>query len=197
MEQQTQKTSDDELTRALACGDPAALDQMVRRFCKPLTTFAFGKTGDIQGAEDIVQETFFRAYQNIDLFDNVYTLKKWLFTVAYRLIISEFRKKRPRPLSDNAAAQLEAAEPKQAEVEWIWQAARKLGPEAYMALWLRYKQEMKIKEIAEVTKKTASSVRALLHRTRKHLTRQLADKEKTNEPSQWTHRPTALKERVI
>jgi RNA polymerase sigma-70 factor (ECF subfamily) len=183
MKQHPPQNSDDELTRALACGDRSAFDQMVQRFCKPLTAFALAKTGAVHDAEDIVQETFFRAYQNMDSFDNVYSLKKWLFTVAYRLIISEHRKKKPQLLTELAAEQLAATESKTPEVDWIWQAARALGPEAYTALWLRYKQQMQIKEIAEVTKKTAISVRVLLHRTRKHLFKQLTDKEtKMNAP---------------
>lgn len=179
--------SDVELARAAACGSDGrvAFDEIVQRYCRPLTKFAACKTGTIQDAEDIVQGTFLRAYQNINSYDSQYSLKNWLFTIAYRLIVSGYRKKKPQRLSDEAAVQLAADEPNSQENQWVWDAARAMGIEAFTALWLRYKQDMTTSEIAHVMKKTKIMVRVLLHRSRIRLAKQIVDQPETAEQSQW------------
>ena len=190
------QTTDEELARTVACGGRAAFEEIVQRHCRSLTVFAVSKTGTLQDAEDIVQETFLRAYQNINSFNSRYSLQNWLFTIAYRLIVSEYRKKRPQRLSDEAAAQLAADASDSQENQWLWQLARELGTEAFNALWLRYKQDMTTSEIAQVMKKTKIMVRVLLHRSRKRLAKKIADQPEIAEQSQWIrHRAVSL-ERV-
>jgi len=54
--------------------------------------------GDQQAAEDLVQETLVRAWNNLDhLGQNVNTLRPWLFTVARRIAIDAARARRARP----------------------------------------------------------------------------------------------------
>jgi RNA polymerase sigma-70 factor (ECF subfamily) len=101
-------------------------------------------------------------------------LKNWLFTIAYRLIVSDYRKKRPKLISDEAVAQLPAKQTGLQENQWLWQAARELGPQAFTALWLRYKQQMSTNEIAYVMNKTKIMVRVLLHRSRIRLAEKIA-----------------------
>jgi len=187
---------DEELARTAAGGGRAAFDEIVRRYCQPLTHFAAAKTKTLQDAEDIVQETFLRAYKYSHSFKSKYSLKNWLFTIAYRLIVSEYRKKRPQPLSNKAAVQLEAAEPNLQENQWVWEAAREMGAEAFTALWLRYKQDMTISEIAQVMKKTKISVRVMLHRNRLRLAKKIAHQPDMAEHSQWIRGRVVFLERV-
>ncbi len=187
---------DQELARTAAGGDRAAFDEIVRRYCQPLTLFAAGKTATLQDAEDIVQETFLRAYKYIHSFNSKYSLKNWLFTIAYRLIVSGYRKKRPQQLSDKAAVQLAAAEPNPQENQWVWEAAREMGIEAFTALWLRYKQDMTISEIAQVMKKTKISFRVLLHRSRIRLAKKIAHQPEMTEHSPWIRGRLAFLERT-
>ena len=188
--------TDKELAQAAARSGLGAFDEIVQRYCQQLTTFALAKTANMEDAEDIVQETFLRAYQNIKSFDSKYALKNWLFTIAYRLIVSGYRKKRPQRLSDQAAAQLAVDQPDPQENQWIWEAAGKMGVDAFTALWLRYNQDMTISEIANVMKKTEITVRVLLHRSRKRLAKQIADLPEIAEQSRWTHSRNVSLERA-
>jgi len=187
---------DQELARTAADGGRAAFDEIVRRYCQPLTLFVAGKTATFQDAEDIVQETFLRSYKYRHSFNSKYSLKDWLFTIASRLIVSGYRKNRPQPLSDKAAVQLAAAEPSPLENQWVWEAARKMGAEAFSALWLRYKQDMTISEIAQVMKKTKISVRVLLHRSRMRLAKKIAHQPELAECSPWIRGRLAFLERT-
>ncbi|MHC4152872.1 MAG: RNA polymerase sigma factor [Planctomycetota bacterium] len=176
--------TDTQLARSVDCGDQAAFDEIVRRYCRPLTLFAVGRIGSVHDAEDIIQETFLRAYQNMDSFNTLYSLKNWLFTIAYRLIVSDYRKKRPKLLSDEAVAQLPAKQPGLQENQWLWQVTQKLGPQAFTALWLRYKQQMSTSEIAQIMNKTKIMVRVLLHRSRIRLAEHIANLPETAEHQQ-------------
>lgn len=61
-------------------------------------------SGDRQLAEDIVQETLFRAWRSADkLGDDPSSLRPWLFTVARRLVIDGARSKKVRPQEVGAA----------------------------------------------------------------------------------------------
>jgi RNA polymerase sigma-70 factor, ECF subfamily len=147
----------------------AAFEHIVKRHCGHLSRFVSSRGAGFDDAQDAVQETFLRAFQNIDKFDCDYSLKNWLFTIAYRIVIGNYRKKQPGRLSDEEAGNLTASENVEGDYGWIWQAARQLGDESFTALWLRYKQDMNTEEIAKVMNKSKTSVRVLLYRSRKKL----------------------------
>jgi RNA polymerase sigma-70 factor (ECF subfamily) len=55
----------------------------------------------------------------------------------------------------------------------IWNVARTLKPREYEALWLRYAEDMPVKDIARAMKKSPVGVRTLLYRCRLKLGRKL------------------------
>ena len=52
--------------------------------------------GDIVVCDDILQQTFLKLYENIDLIRNKSVIKTWLFTTARNEIFTQFRKKKLR-----------------------------------------------------------------------------------------------------
>ena len=69
-----------------------------------------------------------RAYRNLSSYNTKYSLKNWLFTIAYRLIISAYRKKSPVRLSEHAAEYIEARNTaSESENEELWQAVQKMA----------------------------------------------------------------------
>jgi RNA polymerase sigma-70 factor (ECF subfamily) len=171
--------TEEALGQKAAMGEQAAFVEMVRRYSRPLAEFAAGRTVSWQDAEDIVQETFLRAYMHIDSFNPACSLRQWLFTIAYRLMVSSWRKKRPVRLTDEAAAVLEGppADETPEDSEPLWDAVRRIGADAYTALWLRYRQDMSVEEIAQVMQKTNIGVRVLLHRSRRRLADSLENRQ--------------------
>ena len=175
---------DESLARTAVRGERAAFDELVRRHCRPLASFAARRTATIQDAEDITQETFLRAYLHLASYDTQYPFKNWLFTIAYRLIVSGYRKKTPVRLCEEAADSLEAGTAvDESENNWLWQAAQGMSAEDQTILWLRYKEEMAIEEIGRVMKKTKIGVRVRLHRARNRLAELIH--ESPDKPRQW------------
>lgn len=58
-----------------------------------LKPFALKLTRDMDDAEDLIQETMFRAFSNEDKFENGTKLKAWLYTIMKNIFINNYRKK--------------------------------------------------------------------------------------------------------
>lgn len=169
--------TDEMLARSAAEGDRAAFNEIVCRYGRPLTEFAVSKASTYEDAEDAVQETFLRVYRHLDSYNSMYSLKNWLFTITYRCLISVYRKKKPVRLSEETAESIDALDGHKtdSEHEWLWESAREMKPEMHSCLWLRYKQDMPISDIANVMNKSENSIRVLLHRARKQLAEKITD----------------------
>jgi len=68
-----------------------SIDRMYHHYFRDIYRFLLSLSKDHHTAEDLVQETFFRAYLNIEHYDGG-TAKSWLFSVAYRAYIDYYRK---------------------------------------------------------------------------------------------------------
>lgn len=62
--------------------------------------YALGLTRDVHAAEELTQETFFKALQAIDGFRGECGLKTWLCGIAKNKFISQQRQKKPEPLDE-------------------------------------------------------------------------------------------------
>lgn len=62
-----------------------------------LKTFAYHLTYDDNSAEDLVQETYLKAYRFIDKYNEGTNAKAWLFKILKNAYINEYRKKAKRP----------------------------------------------------------------------------------------------------
>jgi len=167
--------SAEELVFRARDGSSACFEELVERFSGRLYHFLVRKTANTEDAEDLVQETFVKAYQNLHRYEPTYQFSTWLFTIGVRLAISHYRKaKKNRVL--RMEAEIQAAEPGPYEVvaeqedrEKLWHTARRLPPDQHDALWLRYVEDLPVKEIAIVMDKTRVHVKVLLYRARMNM----------------------------
>src|SRR3979411_2057860 len=65
-----------------------------------LRAFAISLSGDVDRADDLVQEPLLRAMANIDSFEPGTNMSAWLFTILRNLFRSEYRKRR-REVADS------------------------------------------------------------------------------------------------
>ncbi|MBI4530308.1 MAG: sigma-70 family RNA polymerase sigma factor [Candidatus Latescibacteria bacterium] len=107
--------SDVQLLSDVVLGDIGAFEKIVNRYKGRLYNFVFRFVGDQETAEDIVQETFLRAYRRRREYRAIANFSTWLFTIAGNLAKSELRRrKRWRLLSldwdDDAGNGMEIAD---------------------------------------------------------------------------------------
>src|SRR5262245_3799581 len=74
--------ADIELVRLVKSGDTPAYSELVRRHQKSLLRLCLKMFRDLDLAEDIVQESFIKAYEKINMFEGRSSFKSWLFQIA-------------------------------------------------------------------------------------------------------------------
>jgi RNA polymerase sigma-70 factor, ECF subfamily len=168
-------TSDEELACRARQGCAASFEQLLRRFQTPVLHF-LRQRGFSADAEDLAQETFLRAYENLHRYDRRWAFSAWLFTIARRTSLNHRRRVRPTAdtrvveaalSSDAAPLQNLVAEESRRR---LWdQAGAVLSEEQTTALWLHYVEEMPAREIARVLGRSWASVKVMLFRARRRL----------------------------
>ena len=67
-------------------GDRDAFRTLVESHSRGVFRLAFRMTGNEQDAEDVVQETFLRAYRQLDKFQAKASFSTWLFRIAAEML---------------------------------------------------------------------------------------------------------------
>lgn len=169
-------------------GERECFEEIVRRMQPQLEGFL---TRRARGAdvEDLVQETFVRALDNLGSYDARYRFSTWLYTIASNLAVTQHRRERPRggdveqlpDAGESAELHLVRARGRERGAR-LWQRASELlAPAHYQALWMRYAEDLTVREIAERTGRSAVHVRVLLYRARRRLARELGEIDPTAE----------------
>ena len=173
--------NDEELARQAQQGCSASFEELVRRFQVPLIRFLRQRTAS-EEAEDLAQDTFVRAYQNLHRYRPAWRFGTWLFTIARRLSIN--RQRRRRPLADSEALDsAPAGTPQPGELvaeeesrRRLWDlAAEVLSEQQLTAIWLYYVEDLSVKEVARVLGRSRVAVKTMLFRARKKLSPNLQD----------------------
>jgi len=139
-------------------------------------------TRDPHRAEDLVQETFLRAFRSADDFDlQEYGIRPWLIRILHNLHVSRGQRERRQPtrLEDDQLESASAAPEPVAPFTWDGmdqQLKRAFDalPEEYqtvMHLWAI--EELSYKEIADAVGVPLGTVMSRLHRARQRLSEQL------------------------
>ncbi|MHC4543400.1 MAG: RNA polymerase sigma factor [Planctomycetota bacterium] len=176
--------SAEELVRRSQGGCRVSFAELVERYGIRLFRFLRYKTNSLQDAEDLVQDSFVKAYENIHCYKDSWKFSTWLFTIAARLAYSHFRKSHSCRMIEDIES--EDLQPGQMVVDKetrqsLWALARDLSMNQYQALWLKYGQDMSIKEIAMVLRKSQVNVKVLLYRARINLAKRLQNVDVENE----------------
>ncbi len=81
-------------------GDQAAFQSLVERHSRAVFRVAFRITGRIEDAEDVVQETFLRAYRQIDRFEARANFGTWLYRIAANCAVDLLRRRPRREMTE-------------------------------------------------------------------------------------------------
>ncbi len=164
-------------------------------FIDPLFNLALNLTRNRKDAEDLVQETYLRAYRFFDSYRPGTHIKAWLFRILRNTFINRYRASRSRPEQVDFAKVEEAYEtivdeeflnrrrppsPEQVVMDGVLDAevqeAMAALPEEYrVVVIMALAEEMAYKEIAEALSIPLGTVMSRLHRGRKLLQTSLLD----------------------
>ncbi len=151
-------------------------DALARQYSDDLFRFAVWLCGNHALADDLVQETFLRAWKALDSLKDVGAAKSWLITILRREFARTFERKVP-PLTDIdnvvVTEELELAPDDQTERNLLRQAMLKLEVKYREPLVLQVLMGLSIAEIADQLDLTESAVMTRVFRAREKLKDQL------------------------
>ena len=102
--------SDAELIQRTLDGDDTAFGFLVDKYKGAVHALAYRKTGNFHTAEDITQDTFFKAYQKLHTLKDWRHFPGWLYRIASRLCLMWHRNRRvvPQPLETVDSGHMDA-----------------------------------------------------------------------------------------
>jgi RNA polymerase sigma-70 factor, ECF subfamily len=136
-----------------------SLRTLYRTYAGELLGFALNALSDRETAEEIVQETFTRAWRHADRYDPARgSVRTWLYQITRHAIIDARRRASARPTLARNPAEGDALEDvaggpsiEQAMLGWqVAAALAKLSPEHRQVIRLAHVRGMSVREIAEV-----------------------------------------------
>ena len=169
----------EELACAAQAGSLEAYEELVRRYQHRLFRFLRRFVRSAGDAEDLVQDTFIRAFRRIHRYKPEYRFVVWLMTIGRRLAARAYRKhcRRDVDLDPDEHRRVEPGPEEQVVAREtagaIWQLAAELPRQQTQVLWLHYAEDFPVKEIARVMGKSCVGVRVMLHRARTGLAQRL------------------------
>ncbi|MBD3413087.1 MAG: sigma-70 family RNA polymerase sigma factor [Candidatus Aminicenantes bacterium] len=170
-------------------GNPEAFSQLYREHGERIFRIAYRYTRSQSDAEDILQETFIKAFKNIHTLrvNPKNRFSSWLNTICINYTLDHLRKQRRKKrhsqvsLSDvlqviqsSDHSPVDKMESKQVG-QHIHNALSSLSPKQHLIFEMRYSQHMDIKNIAQTLQCSQSNVKT-------HISRALKKLRKTLEP---------------
>jgi RNA polymerase sigma-70 factor, ECF subfamily len=179
--------------------DQAVFSDLAMEYMPALYTAALRMTRNPADAEDLVQETYLKAYRGFGSFELGTNLKAWLYRILTNTYINSYRAKRRRPevtdvediedlylyrhlVGDGSAGLGRSAEDEALDRFTdtdIKEAIESLPDTFRMAVLLADVEGFSYKEIAEITDVPIGTVMSRIHRGRKALQKALLDRGRT------------------
>jgi RNA polymerase sigma-70 factor (ECF subfamily) len=170
---------------ARAKEDPEVFGLLYERYVGHIYSYIYYRTGNHQDAEDLTARTFYRALKHVSRYvDRGAPFSAYLYRIAHNAVANWHRDNSRRQVTsldemvvafkqDGPGTLVEEHE----QQEFLLQAVRRLPPERQQLLILKFVEQMRNAEIAEVMGRTEGAIKSLYHRTLVALRQELANVE--------------------
>ncbi len=187
-------SEDLQLVQLAKQGDHEAFRTLMNTYRKRVYSLAYGMVHDAEGAMDICQETFIKAYRHLDSFQGNSSFYTWIYRIAANLSIDHLRKRSRREAlqyddhlrhddseeteaaltSHMADTQPQLALDRKELKEKLNQALETLSEKHRIVLILRELEGMSYEEIASTLNIHLGTVMSRLHHARKNMQKELS-----------------------
>lgn len=174
-----------DVVQRVRAGDVDAFGQIVKGYERRVFALAVMILRNREGADDVTQDAFVRAFERLDLYDVRRPFYPWLATITMRLSRNWLARhspgaRRETPIQPESSAHASAAPAAldvlvaEDEGRHLWRLVERLPLGERTAVVLHYRQELSVSEVASAIGVTAGTVKTLLFRARQHLRASLA-----------------------
>jgi RNA polymerase sigma-70 factor (ECF subfamily) len=174
------------LVSASQRGERQAFAKLVERYWDSLYRWLYHLTRDRHTAEDLVQETFLKAFRGLDRFQAGSNFRAWLFRIAHnsfanqRRAVSRMRQALPDDVPANQESPVDTALSRES-MALLARAVGKLPADFRAAFLLRAEEDLSFREIAVVLGLTEETARWRVFKARQKLLSMLAPQLKTEQ----------------
>lgn len=183
---------DDTLVKRAIGGDENAYKKLVDKYERAIYFHILKMVRDKKQVEDLVQETFVKAFDNLNSYSTNYAFSTWLYRIATNHTIDYLRKKKLQTLSidepvktkdgdmqmqlpDEDAATDRSLIRKQRQ-QMVQEAIEGLPSKYRKVIQMRHMEEKSYQEIADILDKPLGTIKAHIFRAREMLYKELKDK---------------------
>lgn len=183
--------ADSEIVQQALSGDQKAYTLLLKKYRGAIYGLIYKMIQDKRETEDLVQETFIKAFSALKSFHAEYAFSTWLFKIASNNCIDFLRKKRIQTLSidkptesNDGTVSKDYPDPVvNPEIQLIESEKRSiidlaienLSSKYQIAITMRHKEEKSYEEIAEALDIPLGTVKARIFRAREKLKKYLKD----------------------
>ena len=178
-----EREDDVQLIRKILSGDDAAFGILVEKYQKSVHALAWRKVQDFHYAEEIMQDTFLRAYKKLPTLKNPDQFAGWLHVIAHRLCIDWVRSQKSvmQSIEDTPVEEIEESsythhiseqrmtEKTERYHELVKKLLEKLPENERAVVTLFYFDEMSTKEIGKFMGVSVNTITSRLQRARKRM----------------------------
>ena len=166
---------DDIATLEKSKADSKAYEELYKKYANKVYNYFWYRTGHNKPlSEDLMQETFLRAFQQRTRYKNRgYSYLTYLLTIAHNLLVDYYRKPKSIPVEnlpiDAVPYEITEDLARKSDAKALWRAVQTLPQQNRDVLLMFYQQNMSIRDIAKVVNSTENAVKLNLSRTRRKL----------------------------
>src|SRR4030066_2488653 len=177
--------------KALQAGDPEEFSRLVNAYSSKIYRLATKMLIHQKDAEDVLQETFIKAYRGLKSFDGRSKISTWLYRIATNEALMVIRRKHPEVVSIDEPVETEAGEQEPVQIiDWcclpeeellsdesrerLDAAVQRLPESLRVVFLLRDMNDLSTHETAEVLGLTDTAVKTRLSRARLRLREMLS-----------------------
>jgi len=147
--------TDDFLVEQVKLGNRGAFSELVKRHQRMILRLSMRLLRDLEAAEDVVQESFLKAYQKIHMFQGRSAFKSWLYQIAVNTAKNKLRAKRKDLVNiDTVSIAVEADADTGLESKDLRRILQdeieQLPARQKTALVLRIYEDLSFKEVADI-----------------------------------------------
>ena len=177
---------DARLIQRTLSGDEMAFASLLGKYEKRVHTLVLRKISDFQDAQEVTQDVFLQAYDNLSTLRNPDCFAGWLYVIATRVCVNWLRQQRPMMRSlegmsikekDKLSYRRYVSEQRQLEdtealQDAVGQMLRSLPKHERRVVRLYYLREMRLTEISKCLGLSVNTIKCRLRRARRRLQEQ-------------------------
>lgn len=171
--------SDTELVQEILAGDKEAFTLLLRRYERPVRATVINIVRSSHTADDIAQEAFVRAWQQLPRLQNPKVFGPWLMKIARRCALDSLRKQRSLKYSDSLDQMADHKRNGQLDEknQHLLEMIQKLPKSEQQVVMLRYFGPNSVSDLAGIVGCSVGTVTKQLSRAHRRLKRRLQESE--------------------